>query len=157
MRVSALFKWVYQVILVIIILQQTNEQQAGYISFKNPKKSKSHWTVSLFLLLSFFLKKVQIQFVFCGCEEPKGPCRKGCFSLEILHCTCILKTFVNSIFSDRECNVLLLININKSFPCLCQSWLPVKIKHLNIISPELKSERTTSHSSENGKTQYNDN
>ena len=31
-------------------LQQTNEQQVGYISFKNFTESKSHWTVSVFFL-----------------------------------------------------------------------------------------------------------
>ena len=35
-----------------LYLQQTNEQQTGYISFKNFTESKSHWTVSL---LFFFL------------------------------------------------------------------------------------------------------
>ena len=34
-------------LLSFFFLQQTNEQQAGYISFKNFAKSKSHRTVSL--------------------------------------------------------------------------------------------------------------
>lgn len=52
MKVSGLFVCVYQWLFSSSFLQQTYEQQAGYISFENSKKSKSHWTVSLFLLVS---------------------------------------------------------------------------------------------------------